>query len=230
MDSITTIRTCFGICGTRSKASDEMPRWMREQAAAPDTAFASDKPMHYPLDLDLDNTDDVASYAVSRIFAGSDTDSIRASLKSVQAKFEGSSGGAAALLAWKEKVAEGIFNGVFKGLCAIDLTDPDSLLDRTNAKLAAMCRWVVEQGPAIFAWSAEYIREHKQEVAVALACVCAVAVLWELVPWVLDVLGFEATGVRLGSAAARLMKRYMGHIPKGSWMSFFQHLGAKWGR
>lgn len=240
MDPITAISTCFGICGTPSKGSDRMPRWMREQATVPDTAFANDKQMHYPgsaatAGVDLDNPDDAINYVVSSICEGSDNDSIRASLKGVQAKFEGGgSGSAEASFAWKERVAEGIFKGLFTGLRKIDITNPDSdkpnFLDCTNEKLAAMCRWVVEQGPEIFAWPVEYVREHEQEIAVALACVCAVALLWELLPWVLEVLGFEAMGVRLGSAAARLMKSYMGHIPKGSWMSFFQRLGAKWGR
>lgn len=226
---IEECRQCFGVRARDEQANSY--RWAGETPVS--TAFTSEKQMCYSAsEVDVENTDDVIEYVVCTVFDGGNNDSIRADLKKVRTKFEGTQ--TEALINWKAKVAAGIFQSIFRSLRYTDITNMDDktpgFFGRINKTLADMCRWVIEHGTEIFAWPAEYVQEHKKEIAIALLCACTVAVLWEVMPWVLGELGFEATGVRAGSLGAQLMKKYMGTIPKDSWMSFFQRLGAKWGQ
>lgn len=56
----------------------------------------------------------------------------------------------------------------------------------------------------------------------------ALGILFVLLPWVLEVLGFTETGVTLGSWAARWQRTYRGYVPKGALFGYFQRMGAKW--
>ncbi|ODM23787.1 hypothetical protein SI65_01376 [Aspergillus cristatus] len=56
----------------------------------------------------------------------------------------------------------------------------------------------------------------------------ALGILFVLLPWVLEVLGFGEVGVTPGSWAARWQSTYEGYVPKGALFGYFQRLGAKW--
>lgn len=62
----------------------------------------------------------------------------------------------------------------------------------------------------------------------AYATLLAVGILFVLLPWVLEALGFGVEGVIEGSWAARWQQTYEGYVPKGALFGFFQRLGAKW--
>lgn len=56
----------------------------------------------------------------------------------------------------------------------------------------------------------------------------ALGILFVLLPWVLEVLGFGELGVIEGTWAARWQSTYVGYVPKGALFGYFQRLGAKW--
>lgn len=62
----------------------------------------------------------------------------------------------------------------------------------------------------------------------AYATLIALGILFSLLPWVLEALGFAAEGVVAGSWAARWQQIYEGYVPRGALFGYFQRLGAKW--
>ncbi|EYE99708.1 uncharacterized protein EURHEDRAFT_407701 [Aspergillus ruber CBS 135680] len=60
------------------------------------------------------------------------------------------------------------------------------------------------------------------------ATLIALGILFVLLPWVLELLGFTESGVSLGSWAARWQKTYHGYVPKRALFGYFQRMGAKW--
>ncbi|KAH8591319.1 hypothetical protein B0O99DRAFT_519737 [Bisporella sp. PMI_857] len=70
-----------------------------------------------------------------------------------------------------------------------------------------------------------FVSQHPVLAGVLLT-VIAIGVLYILLPWVIEVLGFAEAGPVEGSWAALWQSR-IGNIPAGSWFSFFQRLGMK---
>lgn len=106
----------------------------------------------------------------------------------------------------------------------------DSLVEAILRGLTA----AVEAGAALARPAADALKkatdaaiDFKKEHPV-YATLIALGILFVLLPWVLEVLGFTESGVAVGSWAARWQHTYEGYVPKGALFGYFQRMGAKW--
>lgn len=75
---------------------------------------------------------------------------------------------------------------------------------------------------------AAILQKVAETVAEGLLIIIAMAILAEMMPWVIEALGFGMLGPRLGSWAARWQSLYGGATPGGSFFAFLQRMGMKW--
>ncbi|CAK7214542.1 hypothetical protein SCUCBS95973_002182 [Sporothrix curviconia] len=125
---------------------------------------------------------------------------------------------------WKQNLAEAVLERLVETAQKV-LESANEHIEHPKETLRDIVQWARWAATEVFEWTEEH-----PHLAMCLALAAAVAVAWVLVPWVLEAVGFGELGPVAESVAARLQMRYMGHVPKGSWFSFFQRLGMVWGK
>lgn len=108
---------------------------------------------------------------------------------------------------WTDKLIQAILQGLTSAI-------------RTGASVARPAADALRQTTDA---AVGFAKEHP-----AYATLIALGILFTLLPWVLEALGFGELGVIEGSWAARWQQTYKGYVPKGALFGYFQKLGAKW--
>lgn len=124
---------------------------------------------------------------------------------------------------WSEWLAEKVLHGLEETLKGSQDKWGDALRDAYKRAVAAVEEELAEL------WA--FAKEHPKEVAAGVVLtLVAIAVLVELAPWVLELLGFAAEGPLAGSFAAWWQAMYRGFVPRGSLFALLQRLGMVWGK
>ncbi|KAJ4392296.1 hypothetical protein N0V93_005921 [Gnomoniopsis smithogilvyi] len=116
---------------------------------------------------------------------------------------------------WALCVAKAIFSKLVDLLLSNDANKMGNAINDALQKVEDIAKEVYD-----------FARDHP--VAVEVFCmILAIGILWFMLPWVLEVLGFAAEGPVAESFAAWWEATYAGYIPKGSIFSYLQKLAMK---